>query len=63
KGSELNLVLKSGKLKDTDIDNLARQVAAFHESINLAKPTDEFGSIESIKKAVLDNINRIRPVI
>ncbi len=63
KGSELDQVLNAGRLKAADIDNLAKQVVAFHENVNIATKSDRFGSTASIKKSVLDNFDLIRPII
>lgn len=62
-GRELDQLVHDGCLRTSDIDHLARKVAAFHQTVDVSTPSDRFGSIASIRKSVLDNFSLIRPVV
>ena len=63
KGAELDRLLKAGRLAAEHIDELAAQVAEFHDAVAVASAESRFGSPESIRQTVLANISQIAALI
>jgi aminoglycoside phosphotransferase family enzyme/predicted kinase len=63
KGTELDQVLNTTGLTTYHIDELAKQLAVFHGSIETRPTQDYFGSPECIQKQIMANFEVIRPLI
>ncbi|MBI4006175.1 MAG: AAA family ATPase [Gammaproteobacteria bacterium] len=63
KGSELNRVLENGCLTAAHVDQLAVQVAAFHQGAAVDPTANIFGLPDCIRQQVLANFSQIRPFI
>ncbi|HKK15761.1 MAG TPA: AAA family ATPase [Gammaproteobacteria bacterium] len=59
-GAELDSVLEKGRLTSTHLDNLARQIAKFHETAAVATRESPFGLPGIIRQSTLENFTAIR---
>jgi len=55
----LDRVMKRGELGKGHIDSLARQIAAFHNSVNTAGADSQFGSPEMVRRPVEQNFEKM----
>ncbi len=61
KGVEFDHLLESGRLMPVHIDDLAQQIANFHETAAIAPKGGPFGTPADIREATLANFAAIRP--
>jgi len=59
----LDQSLAAGVLKTTHIDNLAKQLANFHDSVARAPSEKPFGLAERVQQPALDNFTQTRPLL
>ena len=56
-------LLSRNELAAADIEVLAAKVAAFHATIEIAKPDSAFGRPDEILRIALQNFAQIRPIL
>ncbi|MDX1589177.1 MAG: AAA family ATPase [Oleiphilaceae bacterium] len=59
----LPALVERGELKEDHIDQLARQVAVFHQSIPAVDSDSPLGSVSGVEAPLLQNFEQIRPMI
>ena len=57
------ILLREGKLTDTHIEQLARQLAQFHERIAVAGPDSEYGEPQRVLQDAMDNFAALQPML
>ncbi|HSR61827.1 MAG TPA: AAA family ATPase [Gammaproteobacteria bacterium] len=61
--AELDSVLEKGELTSGHMDDLARRIADFHQWTDMARKDSPFGTLESVRRSVLDNFSAIRDTL
>jgi len=59
----IDKLLSDGRLEDSQIDEIADQVADFHQSINTVTEDSELGSAASVNAPVIQNFDQLDPLI
>ena len=62
-GSELDLLLDKGRIGVDHISALAQEVAEFHRTVAVAGADSPYGSIDAIRRRILDNFEDIVPCL
>ena len=62
-GMEFDQLIKQSNLTQQHIDELATRVASFHQSLSAATPETPFGTIDAIRKPMLENFNQITTIL
>jgi len=62
-GMEFDQLITQGKLTHHHIDELATRVASFHQSLSGARPDSPFGTIDAIRKPMLENFHQITTIL
>ena len=56
-------LLRDGKLTNEHIEQLARQLAQFHECVAVAKPGSEYGEPHLVLQDAMDNFTALQPML
>ncbi len=62
-GMEFDQLIKQSALSNDDIDELASRVASFHQSLDGASDDTIYGTIDAIRKSMLENFNQINTTL
>jgi len=57
------ILLRDGKLTNQHIEQLARQLAEFHETIAVCGSDSEYGEPQLVLQDAMDNFNTLRPLL